>query len=133
LWRPRQIPYKETIRKTVFAHELLERHAQMHLALAPQHHLAHVLAVSERDRGVLLDDLGDGSGELNLVLLLLGGYCQPEHRLGDICLLDLDRFSLLLDEGVAGLDAVEAAEGYRVAGMSLAALDGLLAHDAENA
>src|SRR6516165_10203951 len=50
-----------------FADEPPERDAELHLTPAPPHHLPLVLAVRERERGVLLDYLGDRRGKLHLV------------------------------------------------------------------
>ena len=113
--------------------ELLQRHAEMHIALPPQHHLAHVLTVGQRDRGVLLDDLADRRGELDLVLLLLGGDGETEHGLGNRRHFDRRRLALLRSQRFAGLDAFEPAEGDGVARVRLAALGRLLAEQGENA
>ena len=40
--------------------QLLDGHAQMHFALPPQHHLMCLGIVIERERGIFLDQLGDG-------------------------------------------------------------------------
>src|SRR5215470_9301375 len=105
----------------------------MHLALPPQHHLAHVLAMGEGNRGVLLDDLGDGCSEFNLVLLLLGGDSEAEHPLGNRATLNLELAAFLLRKGVADLDAVEPTERDGVAGLGFTALHGLLAHQGKDA
>ena len=60
----------------------------------------------------------------------LAAMARPNTGLAIGRRLDRDLLALLLGQRVAGLDAVEAAEGDRVAGLRLAALDRLLAHDA---
>ena len=52
----------------VFALQALGRDLEVDLALAPDQHLVGVGVVLDRDRGVLLDQLGDAARQLDLVL-----------------------------------------------------------------
>src|SRR5262245_4332153 len=54
----------------IFALEAFERHAQVHLALAPQHHLVRVLGMLEPNRGILLHQTPQRARELHLVLAI---------------------------------------------------------------
>src|SRR6185312_2154155 len=53
----------------------------MHVALAPQHHLAGVLVLLELQRRILVDELGDRARQLDVVAALFGVDREAEHRL----------------------------------------------------
>ena len=83
-------------RNRIAVAEPLGRHAQMHLALAPDHHLVVLGVVHDAERRILLGQLGEGGAELDVVLALLGLHREREHR----------RIGLHLDErGCACLPA----------------------------
>ena len=113
--------------------EPLGRHAQVHFALAPDHHLVVLRIVHDGERGVLLGEFGEGRAELDVVLALLGLHGDGEHRrIGR----HLHHRAARLPAGrqrVAGLGAVEFAEGDRIAGRGLAALGKVRAHRGEDA
>ncbi len=58
----------------------VQRHAQMHLALPPEHDLVHLGILLEPQRGVLVDELGEGTRQLDLVVAVGGGEREGEHR-----------------------------------------------------
>ncbi len=107
--------------------------AQVHLALAPDHHLVAFRIVHDGERGVLVGELGEGGAELDVVLALLGLHGGGEHR--RIGLNGDQRGVRLLAarQRVAGSGAVELAEGDGVAGARLGALVEVLTHDLEHA
>ena len=95
--------------------EPLGRDAQVHLALAPQHDFVRLGIVDHRDRGVLVDQLGERLAELDVVLALLGRDRDGEHRRDGLHLGDRLVRRLAGRERVAGLCPVELAERDRVA------------------
>ena len=72
--RPRRHRHRETIG------EMLGRNAQMHFALAPDHHLVAFGIVHDGQRGILFRQLGERRAELDVVLALLGVHRDGEHR-----------------------------------------------------
>ncbi len=105
--------------------------AQVHFALAPDHHVVVLGVVHDGERGVFLGELGEGLPQLDVVLALLRLHGDGEHRrIG----LHLDERSVCLLAGgqrIAGLGLVELAEGNGLAGSRRAALFGVLPHELE--
>ena len=58
----------------------LGRDPQVHLALPPEHDLVRLRVVHHRDRGIFLEQLVQRLAELDVVLALLGGDRDREHR-----------------------------------------------------
>ena len=94
----------------------------MHLALAPDHHFVVLGIVHDAERGVLLGELGEGGAELDVVLALLGLHRQRQHRRIGLHLDQRGMRRLAGRQRVAGLGAVELAEGDGFAGHRLPAL-----------
>ena len=115
------------------ARQLLQRHAQMHFALAPQHHFMCVVIMLEAERGILLDKLGNGAGELDLVLAVVdrdgetidAGRGFERHQLRGIAFRRRQRFT--------GAGTFQAAKGDSVAGHGLLQLGRCRAHEREDA
>ena len=106
---------------------------QVHFALPPQHDLMRFGIVHHRDRGVLLEQPVQRLAELDVVLALLGGDRDREHRRirGD---LGQRRMRLLAGgERVAGIGVVELAERHGLAGLRRPALLAVLAEQLEHA
>ena len=61
--------------------ETLQRHAQMHFALAEQLDLGEFLIVHVDQRRIFVDELRDGAGEFHLVLAVLHFKRDGVHRL----------------------------------------------------
>ncbi len=91
----------------VLALQPLERHAQVHLALAPQHHLVRVLGVLEPERGVLLHQPGQRARQLHLVLAVLDADGDAVDGFGRLGRLDLRAAALLGRQRLAGVDLLE--------------------------
>ena len=110
--------------------EPLGRDPQVHLALPPQHHLVRFGIVHHRDRGILLEQPVQRLAELDVVLALLGGDRDREHR--RIRRDPGERRMRLLAGGerVAGIGVVELAERHRLAGLRRPALLAVLAERA---
>ena len=60
--------------------ETLQRHAQMHFALAEQLDLGEFLIVHVDQRRIFIDELRDGDGEFHLVLAVLHFQRDRVHR-----------------------------------------------------
>ena len=105
----------------------------MHLALAPQHHFLRLGIVHDGDRGILLEQLVQRLAELDVVLALLGGDREREHRRERLHLRD--RFVGLLAgaQRIAGPGMIELGVGDRLAGRGRAAFFGALAEQLERA
>ncbi len=67
--------------KVVAVAQPVDRDVHMHVALAPKHHLAHLGVLLELQRWVLVDQLGDGARQFDVVAALLGMDGETEHRL----------------------------------------------------
>ena len=107
--------------------------AQMHLALAPQHHFVGLGIVHDGDRGILLGKLVQRLAELHVVLALLGRDRDREHRrIGR----DFGERGMRLLAGrqrIAGLGLFEFGEGDRFAERRRPALFAGLADQLEDA
>src|ERR1700730_4073275 len=104
----------------------LGRDPQMHLALAPHHHLVSLGIVDHRERGVLLDQLVESKAELDVVLAFLRRDRNGEHA--RIRLRRRDRGVRLLArrQRLAGLGMTELPDPARPPSGSWAALLGRL-------
>ena len=82
--------------------------------------------------GILFEQLRERLAQLDVVLALLGGDRDAQHRR-----MGSDRGKrwmrlLAVGQGVAGLGVIELAECHRVAGLGGAALLAVLAHELEH-
>ena len=64
----------------VFAHHLFDRDLEVDFALAGQRHFVQFGVLLEHQRRLFLDQLGDGGGQLDLVLAVSGFDRQPVDR-----------------------------------------------------
>ena len=92
----------------------LGRDPQMHLALPPHHHFVGLGIVHDGERGIFLEQLGQGLAELDVVLALLGGDRDGEHRRIGGDLGELRMRLLAGGQRVAGGGMVELAESHRL-------------------
>ena len=105
----------------------------MHLALAEQQHLMRVVVLLERQRRIVLHQLGERSRELDLVLAVLEHQPDAEHRLRRRRTLDLHDAALVGRDRLARLDAFEPAQRDRLAGVRGPSLQRLLAAQGKDA
>ena len=113
--------------------QALERHPEMHLALAPQYHLVGFLIVIEPQRRVLLHQLGDGAGELHLVLAVgdrdgkaIDAGSDGTER------TSWRRLALRRRHRLAGLNILEPAQRHGFAGTGDRDLARFLTHQMEH-
>src|SRR5689334_1157630 len=64
----------------VAAGKLVDGDLEMHLALAAQQQFVCFPALLERQRGILLDNLVQRAGKLDLIVAVLGCQGEPEYR-----------------------------------------------------
>ena len=107
--------------------------AQVHFALAPQHHFVGFRIVLDGDRRIFLGELVQGLAELDVVLALLRRDGNGEHRRIGLDLGERGMGLLAGRERVAGLGLVELGEGDGLADRGRAALLGGLADELEHA
>ncbi len=111
----------------------LARHAQMHLALAPQHGVVGLGVHHDAERRILLVQPGKGLAELDVVLAVGGGDRDREHRRRRLRGEQRSRRGLAARDRVAGLDRVDLGERNRVAGFGRGTLGIVGAVDGEDA
>ncbi len=105
----------------------------MHLALAEQQHLMRIGAMIQRQRGVLLHQLGERRRHLHLVLAVFQHETGAEHRLRPLRSLHLDDAALLARHGLARVTLLQPAKGDRITSFRSAALHRILALHGEDA
>src|SRR5215831_10505759 len=88
--------------------------------------------VDNTDRGVLLQQFGERLPELDVVLALLGGDRNGEHRRMRSDLGDWRMRLRAVAQGLSGLGVVELAERDGLAGLRRPALLAGLTHELEN-
>src|SRR5262245_4725648 len=93
-----------------FPGKALECDPEMHLALAPQHHFVGFLVVIEAQRGILLHQLGDRAGELDLVLAVGDRDGEAVDGIGGRRADELPGLALDGRYGLARLDVLKAAK-----------------------
>ena len=112
---------------------MLGCHAQVHFALAPDHHLVAFGIVHHTERRVFLGQLGESRAELDVVLALLGAAPRsraPAHRA--LPCTSAARACLPDDSVSPVLACVEFAECDRLADRGLPAFLEMLAHELEH-
>ena len=95
--------------------ETLGGDAQVHLALAPQHHLMRLRIVHDGDRRVFLGKLVERLAEFDVVLALLRRDRDGQHRRVGLDLGDSGMGLLARGQRVAGPGLVELGESYGLA------------------
>ncbi len=88
----------------------------MHLALAPQYHLVGFLIVIEPQRWILLHQLGDGAGELHLVLAVGNRDGKAIDRPASTERTSWRVLALRRRHRLAGRNILEPAQRHRIAG-----------------
>ena len=107
--------------------------AQVHFALAPQHHFVGLRIVLDGDRGIFLGELVQRLAELDVVLALLRRDGDGKHRRIGLDLGERGMGLLAGGQRVAGLGLVELGEADGLADRGRAALLGGLADELEYA
>ena len=115
------------------AHEPLERHAQMHFALAPQDHFMRALVLFKRQRRIFLDELGYGTGELHFILAVGDRDGKPIDAGRHIEFDQLLRGALDSRDRLTRCHIVELAERHRLASLGPGDLLGRRSHQREQA
>src|SRR5689334_17834081 len=100
--------------QTVFGAHPVERNLQVDVALAPEHELVPVLAVTQLERRVLLDHLLDGARELHVVGTLLRRDRKAVDRLRQLRLGQARRARARAQDR-AGADALEPRQRHHLA------------------
>ena len=113
--------------------QLLQSHAQMHLALPPEHHFPGIGLMAQLKGGIFLGQLGYGGGELHLVLLVGHGDGHAIDGRGGIGHEDFRHVVLVHGDALAGGDLLQAAKGHGVARAGPGGLLRLLAEHGEHA
>src|SRR5205085_36091 len=110
----------------VLALQALERNPQVHLALAPQHHLVGVLGVLEAQRGIFFHQPRQRTRQLHLVLAVFDADGNAVDGLWRLGRLDLHAAAFVGRDGLARYDLFQPAERDGVAGPARGALARLL-------
>src|SRR6266700_1857399 len=100
--------------QAVFGSHPVERNLQVDIALAPQHELVTVLAVTQLERRVLLDHLLDSARELHIVGALLRRDRESVDRLRQLGIWQTRRARARAQDR-AGADALEARQRHDLA------------------
>src|ERR1700722_3394755 len=107
--------------------------AQVHFALAPQHHFVRLRIVHDDDRRIFLGELVERLAELDVVLALFCRNRDRQHRRGRLDLGDRRVRLFAGAERVAGLGLVELGKADGIADRRRAALLARLTGEFEHA
>ena len=116
----------------VFPPQAFQGDAQMHLTLAPQHHLMGILGVIETQRRILLHQPRQGRRQLYLILAIPKLDGKSIHGLWLAHGGNLGDPALFRGDGFARQYGVEPSERNRIARLPGAALPGVLSDERED-